>query len=122
VPSVAQRAKDGLSFKLYAKHGLLWIKLSYKVLVTSNGKLTTIMHYAYILRSIRFPNQTYIGSTSNLQNRIVSHNNGANKHTTKFKPWKTVWVCGFLTKQKAMAFEQYLKTASGIAFRRKRLI
>ncbi|OGY99009.1 MAG: excinuclease ABC subunit C [Candidatus Liptonbacteria bacterium RIFCSPLOWO2_01_FULL_52_25] len=80
------------------------------------------MYYVYILRSAQFVNQTYIGSTSDLKERLISHNSGANKHTSKFKPWKIVWVCGFLNKERAVAFEQYLKTASGIAFRRKRLI
>ena len=80
------------------------------------------MYYVYILKSLKSPNQVYIGSTPDLQNRLVSHNGGANKHTSKFKPWKIIWVCGFITKQKAIAFEQYLKTASGIAFRRKRLV
>ena len=80
------------------------------------------MHYVYILRSINFPEQTYIGSTADPKERLISHNAGENKHTSKFRPWKIVWICGFLDKAKALAFEHYLKTASGIAFRRKRLL
>lgn len=80
-----------------------------------------VMYYVYILRSIQFGNQTYIGSTPDIKTRLASHNSGANKHTSKFKPWRVVWVCGFLNKEKAVAFEMYLKTSSGIAFRKKRL-
>jgi len=80
------------------------------------------MHYVYILKSITNPNQTYIGSTSDIKKRLESHNSEANKHTAKFKPWKVAWYCAFSTKEKAFDFEKYLKSASGIAFRRKRLI
>ncbi len=80
------------------------------------------MHYVYILRSVDSPRETYVGSTSDLKKRLISHNSGANKHTSKFMPWKMIWVCGFLSKKKALDFEQYLKTSSGIAFRRKRLV
>jgi len=80
------------------------------------------MHFVYILKSVNFPNQTYTGSSSDLKQRLQSHNEGANKHTSKFKPWKIVWFCGFPNKEKAEEFEKYLKTASGIAFKRKRFI
>lgn len=79
------------------------------------------MHYVYILSSINSPTQTYVGSSSDLKKRLESHNSGANKHTNKFKPWKMIWYCAFPTQEKAEDFEKYLKTASGIAFRRKRL-
>jgi len=80
------------------------------------------MYYVYILVSINNSTQTYIGFTADLKERLESHNSGANKHTSKFKPWKVVWYCSFMSKGKAIAFEKYLKSASGIAFRRKRLL
>ena len=43
-------------------------------------------------------------------------------HTNRFKPWKLVFYAGFNDKKSALDFEKYLKTASGIAFRNKRLI
>jgi len=30
------------------------------------------------------------------------------------------WYCAFITRDKALAFEKYLKTGSGIAFMKKR--
>jgi len=80
------------------------------------------MHYVYILQSINSPHQTYIGSSADIKTRLESHNSGANNHTRKFKPWKIVWYSGFATKSKAELFEKYLKSSSGIAFRRKRLL
>ena len=80
------------------------------------------MHYVYILQSLIDVKQTYIGSTADLKKRIESHNSGANKYTGKFKPWKIVWYYSFLSEKKAVFFEKYLKTSSGIAFRRKRLL
>ena len=80
------------------------------------------MHYVYILRSINSPDQIYTGSTSNIEDRMRSHNKGANNHTSKFKPWELVWYCAFAKQRQAEDFEQYLKTASGIAFKRKRFL
>lgn len=80
------------------------------------------MYYVYILKSIDSPGQIYIGSSSYIEKRLESHNSGANKHTSKFRPWKVVWYCAFENQEKALAFEKYLKSASGIAFRRKRLL
>jgi len=45
------------------------------------------MHYVYILRSRSHPDQTYIGSTSDLRKRIAEHNAGKSTHPNKFKPW-----------------------------------
>ncbi|MEK9196026.1 MAG: GIY-YIG nuclease family protein [Patescibacteria group bacterium] len=80
------------------------------------------MHYVYILRSELEPSQLYYGMTSNLKSRLKSHNNGQSKHTSKFKPWKVIWYGSFESIETAKEFETYLKTASGKAFLRKRLI
>ena len=46
------------------------------------------MWYVYILRSIDFPEQEYIGATSDLKRRLPEHNAGKSAHTAKFKPWQ----------------------------------
>jgi putative endonuclease len=46
------------------------------------------MCYVYILRSLEFPKQTYVGSTSDLRRRLAEHNAGKSIHTNKFKPWE----------------------------------
>ncbi len=86
------------------------------------GHQSTNMHYVYILQSELFPIRLYRGSTQDLKKRIEKHNAGDIYHTSKFKPWKIVWYCAFEQKEQALMFEQYLKTGSGIAFIRKRLL
>ena len=79
------------------------------------------MYYVYITRSIQSPDKTYVGFSENLKNRIISHNNGKSPYTNKFKPWKLIFYCVFLDKKKALDFETYLKSGSGIVLKNKRL-
>jgi len=74
------------------------------------------MKYVYLLRSIPFPNQRYIGITDDLKKRLDNHNSGGSPHTSKFRPWKVVVAMRFEEDSKAAAFEQYLKSGSGRAF------
>jgi putative endonuclease len=80
------------------------------------------MWYVYILRSVERPGQDYTGATENLRERIKAHNEGRSPHTAKYKPRKLLWYCAFRDKQLALAFEAYLKSHSGRAFAKKRLI
>ena len=74
------------------------------------------MFYTYILRSLSHPEQRYIGSTSDLKSRLAKHNVGEVPHTSKFKPWRIQTAIAFDRKEKAVAFEAYLKTHSGRSF------
>ena len=74
------------------------------------------MFYTYILRSISQPEQRYIGSTADLKSRLAKHNAGEVPHASKFKPWKIEAYFAFETKEKAAAFEAYLKTGSDRSF------
>jgi predicted GIY-YIG superfamily endonuclease len=79
------------------------------------------MKYIYLLQSISYPNQRYIGLTSNVDERLKAHNEGKSSHTSKFKPWKLVTYLAFSDESKAVEFEKYLKSGSGRAFANKRL-
>jgi putative endonuclease len=79
------------------------------------------MWYVYIIRSVEFPEEEYLGATEDLKRRLPEHNAGKSRHTAKFKPWVLVWYCAFPDKLKALAFEKYLKSHSGRAFTKKRL-
>ncbi|MBI5912262.1 MAG: GIY-YIG nuclease family protein [Betaproteobacteria bacterium] len=79
------------------------------------------MRYVYLLESIQHPRQTYVGLTDDLRSRLAAHNSGQSIHTAKFKPWRLVSYFAFSDENKAVAFERYLKTASGRAFALKRL-
>ena len=78
------------------------------------------MSYVYLLRSRSFPDRTYIGFTESFNRRFADHNSGQSSHTSKFMPWELVSYHAFATKEKALAFEAYLKTGSGQAFAKKR--
>jgi putative endonuclease len=80
------------------------------------------MWYVYIIRSVSFPEQEYTGATTDLKQRISDHNAGKSTHTAKFIPWKLVWYCAFPDKLQALEFEKYLKSHSGRAFAKKRLL
>lgn len=78
------------------------------------------MYYVYFLRSIKFPEKTYIGYTTDVQERIETHNAGKSFHTRDYKPWKLVAYVAFDEKLKAIKFEKYVKVGSGHAFANKR--
>jgi putative endonuclease len=80
------------------------------------------MYYVYILRSETFPDQTYIGSTGDLRERVVQHNAGESIHTNKFKPWQLRVYVAFPEMSDAEKFERYLKTGSGRAFSKRHLL
>ena len=79
------------------------------------------MKYVYLLQSINYPGETYIGLADNLRARFAAHNAGQSPHTAKFKPWRLITYIAFSDEGKAVAFERYLKSASGRAFANKRL-
>jgi putative endonuclease len=79
------------------------------------------MYYVYFLRSLKNPNQTYIGHTDNLQQRLETHNSGGSIYTEANRPWKLILLLAFEEKLKATAFEKYLKSGAGRAFAKKRL-
>jgi predicted GIY-YIG superfamily endonuclease len=80
------------------------------------------MYYIYLIRSISYPDQTYIGFTKNLEKRLANHNTGSTFHTSKFKPWTIVMYFAFSNKNTAIHFEKYLKSGTGRAFVTKRLL
>ena len=80
------------------------------------------MWYVYIIRSVALPEQEYIGATADLKQRLADHNHGKSRHTAKFILWELVWYSAFPDKYRALQFEKYMKSHSGRAFAKKRLI
>lgn len=78
------------------------------------------MYYVYIIKLKN--GKLYTGSTRDLRKRINNHNQGKIISTKAFRPVKLVYYSAFKSKTKAISFELYLKTGSGIGFRNKRLI
>lgn len=79
------------------------------------------MLYVYILQS-RKDGSFYTGSSENILKRLQQHNGGSVQSTKSKRPYKILWYCGFMHKNTALRFEQYLKTGSGTAFFKKRLV
>ena len=71
------------------------------------------MFTVYVLYSLSH-NKIYIGYTSNLEQRILSHNELAKKgYTIKFRPWQIIHIEVFEEKSAAMKREKELKSARG---------
>ena len=76
-------------------------------------------HYVYILIDTTTETHYYVGSTQDLQARLAKHNAGEVPHTSKFKPWRIQTAIAFDSKEKAVVFEDYLKTGSGREFAKR---
>ncbi|MBO5689168.1 MAG: GIY-YIG nuclease family protein [Lentisphaeria bacterium] len=83
------------------------------------GQTPCTTNVVYILIDTTTETHRYAGSTQDLSARLAKHNAGEVPHTTKFKPWKIEAYFAFETKEKAVAFEAYLKTGSGHAFAKR---
>ena len=80
-------------------------------------------YFVYILKSKQDTKQIYIGYTTNLENRIEQHQDPkASAYTRQYAPWELETYVVFKDRGLAQAFEYYLKSHSGRAFLRKRLI
>ena len=78
------------------------------------------MKYVYVLKSLRYQGQRYVGVTGDLRLRLAQHNAGASRHTSKFRPSAVETYVAFSDEKKAEAFEKYLKSGAGWAFLLKR--
>jgi putative endonuclease len=81
----------------------------------------TNFHYVYILESLDVADAFYVGLSDDLAARLRKHNAGDVPHTRKHRPWRIKTEIAFTSRDRAAAFETYLKTASGRAFTKKRL-
>ena len=79
------------------------------------------MFTVYVLHSEKY-NKTYIGFTSDLEARLLSHNHLATKgYTIKYRPWKVIYTEEFSDKASAMKREKELKSSNGRIFIRSLL-
>ncbi|OYT11851.1 MAG: hypothetical protein B6I18_02655 [Bacteroidetes bacterium 4572_112] len=67
------------------------------------------MYWVYILYSKKI-DKFYIGSTSNIQNRVEFHNSDYNKiWSRRGKPWELVFSHTFDTNTEALKAEKHIK-------------
>ncbi|MBZ0203458.1 MAG: GIY-YIG nuclease family protein [Ignavibacteria bacterium] len=80
------------------------------------------MYTVYVLYSKNF-DKIYIGMTSNLEQRFLSHNELSKKGwTIRFRPWEIVYKEEFAEKNEAMQREKELKSFKGREFIRKQVL
>ena len=53
------------------------------------------MQYVYLIKSLSWPKQKYVGLTEDIDKRMREHNAGDSPHTKKFKPWELVTFIAF---------------------------
>jgi predicted GIY-YIG superfamily endonuclease len=80
------------------------------------------MWYVYVIRSVSYPEQEYTGATGDLRQRVADHNAGKSPHISKFMPWELPCYIALPDKSRALDLEKYLKSHSGRAFAKKRLL
>jgi len=79
------------------------------------------MFYVYLLKSKK-TGEIYIGFTSDLQNRFLSHNSKENKSTKSAAPWNLVYYEAYSQRKYALDREKKLKQyKKGLGILKKRI-
>ena len=79
-----------------------------------------MFYYVYLIQSVKYPKTIYAGYTTNLKQRLETHNSGGSIHTKQDRPWKLIVCMAFKDLSCAKQFEKYLKSHAGRAFAKKR--
>jgi putative endonuclease len=66
-------------------------------------------YYVYVLYSQSL-DKYYIGSTQDLENRLLRHNSGRSKYTKPGLPWDLVYAEEYPTRPEAVRRERRLKS------------
>jgi len=67
-----------------------------------------MIYYTYIIQSEK-TDGLYIGSTNNLQDRLIRHNTDRNTYTKGKGPWNLLYSASFDSRSEAVQLEFYLK-------------
>lgn len=66
------------------------------------------MFYVYLLQS-KLKNQIYVGSTKDLRKRLTDHNDGKERSTKRYLPWKLIYYEAYEIEKYAREREMKLK-------------
>ena len=77
------------------------------------------MYYVYQLISAVNPSRHYTGITKDVRKRLRMHNEGLVMATSANRPWNLEVAIAFRSRDKAVAFEAYLKSHSGRSFSKR---
>lgn len=67
------------------------------------------MYYVYILKSSRFK-RICIGSTQNVESRVLLHNQGKVRSTKAYRPWSVLEQHEYSTRSEALKAEYFYKS------------
>ena len=70
------------------------------------------MYFVYILQSDK-DGKFYVGYTNNVRRRVYEHNNGEVSITKHRRPFRLVYLEGYLNQQDATSREKFFKTGWG---------
>ncbi len=73
------------------------------------------MYYVYALESLE-RKYIYVGLTNNIERRTKQHQNGKERTTAVYRPFKLIFKKGFSTRVEARKREKYLKSGIGKEF------
>jgi len=66
------------------------------------------MYYFYIIYSV-FIDRYYVGHTSDLESRLIKHNEGTTAFTSRACDWEIIYFEEYATKREAMKREIQIK-------------
>ena len=78
------------------------------------------MFFVYVLQSER-SGRYYVGSTSNVANRVEQHNSGMTKATRNLRPWRLVHAESYETLAQARKRESQIKSWKNHDYMRNQL-
>lgn len=81
-----------------------------KVIITF--QVGDYMFFVYVLNSLS-RNYIYVGLTNNVPRRVSQHQEGREKTTAPYRPFKCIYVEEFYSRQEAREREKYLKSGIG---------
>ncbi len=70
------------------------------------------MYNVYAIKSLN-KDYIYAGLTNNISRRLHQHNNGLERTTKFYKPFKLIYIEKFETRKEARNKEKYLKSGCG---------
>jgi putative endonuclease len=109
----ARTAKSPVRLRLFSRD-LLW-----RGACDLECVLREERRFVYVLRSVSNPNRHYVGTTSDVHDRLRWHNEGPSGFTVRHRPWALAVALEFTAEREAVAFERYLKSGSGRAFAKR---
>ena len=70
------------------------------------------MFNVYVLKSGK-DGSLYVGYTTNVGQRLATHNKGSVTSTKSKRPWKLIFIETYISQKDALRREKYLKTTQG---------